>query len=88
MAVLADSDDRLILNSMIFRPEWLDFKVVHEEVQQDPTLHAIILALQKRETTKSGFALQNGVLLYQDRLVMSVSSTFVPTILKEFHSTP
>ncbi|CAI8614646.1 unnamed protein product [Vicia faba] len=65
MVVLANSDDRLTLHhSMIFRLEWLDFKAVHDEVQQDPTLQAIISALQKRETTRPGFALQNGVLLY------------------------
>lgn len=87
IVVLTDSDDRLALKSMIFRPEWLDFKTVHEEVQQDPTLQAIISALKQGETTKSGFVLQNGVLLYQDRLVMSDLSTFVPIILKEFHST-
>lgn len=64
MVVLTDSDDRLALNSMIFRPEWLDFKTVHEEVQQDPTLQAIISALKQGETTKSGFVLPNGILLY------------------------
>ncbi|KAI5403366.1 hypothetical protein KIW84_050801 [Lathyrus oleraceus] len=75
MTVLADSDDKLILNFMIFRHEWLDFKVVHEEVQQDPTLHAIILALQKGETIKPGFALQNGVLL-------SLAETFTKEVVR------
>ncbi|CAI8618064.1 unnamed protein product [Vicia faba] len=58
MVVLANSDDRLTLHhSMIFRLEWLDFKAVHDEVQQDPTLQAIISALQKRETTRPGLEL-------------------------------
>lgn len=58
------------------------------EVHQDPKLQKIIDDLKQGIPTKAGFAYKNGVLLYEDRLVIAENSSWIPTMLKEFHSTP
>lgn len=76
------------LGSMVHYPEWLDSKDIIAEVHKDPELYKIIEALQKGVPTKPGFAYRNGVLFYEDRLVVAADSVWLPGLLKEFHSTP
>lgn len=76
------------LQTLVHYPSWVDSEKVLEEVHQDPNLREVIAALQQGKESKKGFSYSNGVLFYKGRLVVAATSTWVPTLLKEFHATP
>lgn len=73
---------------LVSTPIWEQGKEVQQEVMNDPILQDIIADLQKNPDLRPGFSIQNGVLLYKDRLGMSSYSAFIPLLLAEFHSSP
>lgn len=66
-------------------PSLIDIQRICQEVSEDSKLKEIIekLALDEDNTTR--FALHQGVLRYKGRIVLSKSSTLIPTILHTYH---
>lgn len=89
---IADSLSRQIeeveLNNLKSFPIWLQSQQVQQEVTEDEQLKQVIEDLLKDPNSREGFSLQQGVLLYQNRLVLSSKSPCVPLILQEIHSSP
>lgn len=50
-------------------------------------LQKIIEEVKKDKNARKGFVYRDGVLFYEDRLVLSASSPWIPQLLKEFHAT-
>lgn len=69
-------------------PRWEDHQLIATEVQQDAKLKHVIMELQNDPSTHPEFSLQQGILLYKGRLVLSHTSSLIPQMLKEFHATP
>lgn len=61
----------------------LDVVVIKEEVQKDPKLHVIVQKLLSDEDSVPNFSLHQGMLKYKDQLVISKSSTLLPSILHD-----
>lgn len=80
--------DPVTLCAMVHYPEWVDSRGIIDEVHQDPMLQKIIQQLKEGVPAKPGFAYRNGVLFYENRLVLAASFGWIPILLKEFHSTP
>lgn len=85
---LSRMHDLVNFGAMVYYPEWEGNKAVVEEVHRDGMLLKIIDDLKQGIPTKFGFAYKQGVLFYENRLVLSTSSVWIPLLLKEFHSTP
>lgn len=66
-------------------PAIIDVAVLQEEVRNDDHLNSIIQKLQDDSDDMSKFALQQGVLKYKGRLVISKSSSLLPAILHLYH---
>lgn len=60
-------------------PALIDLSIIKEEVMNDPRLSEIITELEKDEGSVSEFTVQKG------RLVISKTSTLLPTILHTYH---
>ena len=69
-------------------PTWLDGEKLLQEVRQDTMLQKTVKELQMNPDLKAGFTVQQGILFYQGRLVLSPNSPSIPLLLKEFHETP
>jgi hypothetical protein len=59
-----------------------------DEVRQDPVIQKLRAEVTNHPESKPGFSIQQGVLMYQGRLVLSANSEIIPQLLKEFHETP
>lgn len=70
---------------MLSAPTLLDSEVVSREVEQDEELQAIITKLQKNPTDVPKFNWEHGRLLYKGRLVLSASSSLIPSLLQLYH---
>ena len=69
-------------------PTWVDSKQLLQEVKQDASVQKIIAEVELNPSAKPGFSVQQGVLLYQGRLVLGKNSPSIHALLKEFHETP
>ncbi|XP_071724404.1 uncharacterized protein [Rutidosis leptorrhynchoides] len=69
-------------------PFWLDWSVVDAENNKDPYLSQIITDLKQDAASHQQFSLVQGRLFFKGRLVLSSSSSWIPKLLAEFHSTP
>ena len=68
-------------------PTLVDILVFKEEVEGDEKLSKIMTELQTEEKDKeSKFSIQQGMLRYKDMLVLSKTSTLIPTILHTYHN--
>lgn len=76
------------MRTMSTYPVWADQQRVITEVHDDPKLKAIITKLQADPSSHPDFSYQRGVLLYKGRLVLSKTSSLIPLMLQEFHTTP
>jgi hypothetical protein len=76
------------MNRMVFYPTWLDGEQLLQEVRQDPHLQKIIEIVLTGSAKVKGYIVQQGVLFYHGRLVLSSNSPYIPLLLKEFHETP
>lgn len=63
----------------------VDIDVICQEVQGGPQLNAVIKHLQEDPDDTTRFSLQQGVLKYKGRLVLSKTSTLIPAILHTYH---
>lgn len=88
----ADSLSRMFdegeLKSITSFPIWLQMQQVQQEVEHDEKLKKVIEDIQVDSDAHPGFSLQQGTLLYKNRLVLSSKSACIPMILQELHSTP
>ncbi|PNX92555.1 retrotransposon-related protein, partial [Trifolium pratense] len=76
------------LNALVSYPTWLDGEKLLQEVRTDPQLQKIAETVLANPGEKSGYSVQQGVLFYHGRLVLSANSPSIPLLLKEFHETP
>ncbi|MCI06562.1 RNA-directed DNA polymerase (Reverse transcriptase) [Trifolium medium] len=76
------------LQTLVSYPTWLGGKILLAEVAQDPYIKDLIAEVQSQPDAKPGFTVKQGMLFYQDRLVISPHSPSIPLLLEEFHSTP
>ncbi|KAA0043239.1 transposon Tf2-1 polyprotein isoform X1 [Cucumis melo var. makuwa] len=68
-------------------PVIVDLEVIKKEVNQDPKFQKIIVELKRLDNpTKSKYSLQNEMLKYKERLVITKSSSLIPAILDTFHN--
>ena len=79
-------DDAILQDiSVLFSP---DVEAIRQEVLQDPALLKIIHQLEANPTTSSPFTFNQNQLLYKGRLVIPRKSTFINTVLSDFHNSP
>ena len=76
------------MNSIISSPYWLDFTRIKEEIWENLSLKLILEILQKNPTKKPDYTLQGDLLFYKGKVVLSSTSSIIPSLLQEFHSTP
>ena len=76
------------LKVMVHTPIWLGSNKLLQEVKQDAYVQEVMKKVEKDPGNHLGFEIQQGVLLYQGRLVIGRSSPSIPALLKEFHETP
>ena len=85
---LSRIDQNQELNSIISNPYWLEFSIIKEEIKQDPSLTQLKNTLLINPAAKPGLTLRDDLLFYKGRLVLSPTSTLIPKLLQEHHSTP
>ena len=66
--------------------KFLDFDKVREEVDKDVRLAKIRKGIEEGLDEWPMYSLQNGQLLYKERLVLPKGSTLIPPLLNEYHS--
>lgn len=67
-------------------PTLIDLAVIKEEVEKDESLKKKMFELEEIEGKAKGkYSIQQGILKYKDQLVISKSSTLIPTILHFYH---
>ncbi|KAA0034981.1 Transposon Tf2-9 polyprotein [Cucumis melo var. makuwa] len=67
-------------------PTLIDLTRIKEEVEKDEQLQKIVAELKEENESKGNkFSIQQGMLKYKDRLVISKTSTLLPTILHTNH---
>jgi hypothetical protein len=76
------------LQNMTSYLQWEQTPLIKEEIQNDDELQKIIGDLSQDPVSRPGYVFKQGVLMYDGRLVISKQSTLIPTLLREFHSTP
>ncbi|CAJ2640536.1 unnamed protein product [Trifolium pratense] len=59
-----------------------------DEISRDVSVQKLLAEVMTDPSAKPGFSVQQGVLLYQGRLVIGPQSYIIPKLLKEFHETP
>ena len=70
----------------ITAPTLIDLKTIKEEVEKDERLKLIIKETVGGEDGKANkYSIRQGILRYKGRLVISKSSTLIPTILHTYH---
>ena len=60
---------------------------MEKENQQDPTLKKIMEELKSNSEAHGNYTLENGRLHYKGRLVLSASSSWIPKLRHEYHTT-
>lgn len=60
-------------------------EVIKTEVANDPKLKEVVEKLVQHADSVPGFVWQQGTLKYKGRLVLSKSSTLIPTVLHTYH---
>ncbi|XP_010541181.1 PREDICTED: uncharacterized protein LOC104814705 [Tarenaya hassleriana] len=66
-------------------PRNIQLVEVEKEIGEDSDLKEIVSKLKEGETKVGKYHLLQGMLRYKNRLVVSKHSSFIPTILAEFH---
>ncbi|CAJ2665907.1 unnamed protein product [Trifolium pratense] len=76
------------LNTMKSLVTWAQEEQVKSEVNGDKKLQRIIAEIQQDPLSWPGYSYKQGILFYENRLVISSQSKLIPILLQEFHSTP
>jgi hypothetical protein len=69
-------------------PQWHLWSELKKELDEDAFISRIRVDLKSGQRDHHGFDEQNGVLLYQNRLILPHRSQFILILLAEFHSNP
>nr|KYP58323.1 Retrotransposable element Tf2 [Cajanus cajan] len=88
---VADALSRLHENpelQAITRPFWQDITEIDEEVRKDSDLEKIRTALLHDPNSYQYYTLEHGRLHHKGRLVLSATSSWIPKLLHEFHTSP
>jgi len=85
---LEEEEDRVKEMNILSKPYWRDIELVEEENEQDPTLKKIMEDLKSDPESYRNYTLENGRLHYKGRMVLSASSSWIPKLLHEYHTTP
>nr|KYP32126.1 Retrotransposable element Tf2 [Cajanus cajan] len=75
------------LHTIAMSPFWTDFPKVRDEIQQDHELIKLRDQILDGEVLNTNYTWRDGYLFFKGRLVLPASSTFIPTLLKEYHAT-
>ncbi|GAU21227.1 hypothetical protein TSUD_11450 [Trifolium subterraneum] len=81
-------DANMDLNALMSSPTWLGGQKLLKDIAQDVQIQTMISELTAKPDSKPGFTVQQGILFYQNRLVIPSNSPTIPVLLEEFHSTP
>ncbi|GAU50456.1 hypothetical protein TSUD_373220 [Trifolium subterraneum] len=76
------------LNNMKSSVTWAQEEQIKTEVSGDKKLQKIIAEVQQDPLSHLGYSYKQGILFYENRLVISSQSKLIPILLLEFHSTP
>ena len=68
----------------ISAPALVDLLVIKEEVEKDSHLKEIIAKLERNDGVPD-FTIEQGIMRYKGRLVISKTSTLLPIILHTYH---
>ena len=74
--------------SLLLVPHSIDVTELQQKVDQDARLQQIKKAIEVQPSAYPSFSLDQGHLLYQGRLVISSSSSFIPTLFQLYHDSP
>ena len=85
---LEEEEDGGVEINVLSKPYWRDVELVEAENQQDPTLRKIMEELRSNPESHGNYTLENGRLHYKGRIVLSSSSSWIPKLLQEYHTTP
>jgi len=85
---LEEEEDGGVEINVLYKPYWQDVELVKAENQQDPTLKKIMEELRRNPKSHGNYTLENGKLHYKGRMVLSSSSSWIPKLLQEYHTTP
>ncbi|GAU49725.1 hypothetical protein TSUD_407960 [Trifolium subterraneum] len=80
--------DNVDLTAMSSSVRWAQEEEIREEVNKDEKLQKIITDLQQDPMSWPGYSYKQGVLFYENKLVISKNSGLIPIFLEEFHATP
>ncbi|TYK29736.1 Transposon Tf2-9 polyprotein [Cucumis melo var. makuwa] len=70
----------------ITAPILLDLHITKEEVEKDEKLQKVVTECRTEDGEKGNkFSVKNGMLHYKDRLVLSKTSSLIPSMLHTFH---
>ncbi|XP_052728408.1 transposon Tf2-1 polyprotein isoform X1 [Vigna angularis] len=72
---------------VVARPYWQDFEEVTREVAADPILQKVVEEIKADPNTHPAYSLENERLHYKGRLVLSAKSSWIATLIAEFHVT-
>ncbi|KAL4567311.1 hypothetical protein LXL04_022892 [Taraxacum kok-saghyz] len=72
------------LTIIVSQPVWAQGSQL-EECRQDANIQKLLDDCRAQPDNHKGYAVRNGVLYYQNRLVISRDSKFIPDLLHEFH---
>ncbi|KAD3640227.1 hypothetical protein E3N88_29450 [Mikania micrantha] len=81
-------------SQLVTSPIWLQRAQLLEEAKQDSDakqdldIQQLIMKVWLYPSKFPGYSLQQGILHYQNRVVISRNSKFIPLLLHEFHTTP
>ena len=85
------SDDSLDKHSSLYLisfpcPLWLD--LLKDSYNSDVVYQELLSKLVDSTLTPAGYSLQNGLILYKNKIFISPSSTLIPLILQQMHNSP
>lgn len=84
---LSRRDELTTAMAAIFMVRVIGVDAIMEENQGNEKLARIIQSLLKDPSSKLGYNLKGGSLCFKDWLVLAKGSSFIPRLLKEFHTT-
>ncbi|XP_071739339.1 uncharacterized protein [Rutidosis leptorrhynchoides] len=76
------------LTSMISYPQWLDGNTLTEGYETDSRIQKLLQAVTDQPSSHPSYSVINGKLFHKNKLVIPSTSTWIPKLLDEFHSSP
>lgn len=86
-ALSRKSEEKIVLSSLLTTSS-IDWSSLMTEIERDPFLNKLKEDVENKKRKFPEFEVAAGRLLFKKRLVISKHSTFIPTIMKEYHDSP